>query len=182
MINPTAWFLVLFMVGTVSWAAEKISPYGGKPSWKIKALSAAEVESYLTGSGMGLAKVAELNHYPGPRHVLDLADKLYLTEEQIIKTQEIYHAMHTEAVRLGQVIVERERLFDSLFAAQTMTETRLQEFVREITQYLGALRIVHLKAHLTQRDILTREQIRRYDDLRGYTTNVEDRHQHGHTR
>jgi Spy/CpxP family protein refolding chaperone len=182
MINPIAWFLVLLMCETVSWAAEKTSPYAGPPSPEMKALSATEVESYLTGSGMGLAKVAELHHYPGPRHVLDLADRLDLTAEQVVKTQEIYHTMHTEAVRLGQFIVEKERLLDSLFAAQTITEARLQELVREIAQHLGALRIVHLKAHLAQRALLTPEQIRQYDELRGYTTAVQDRHQHGHTR
>lgn len=182
MINPIAWFLVLLMFGTISWAAEKTSLYAGRLLPEIKALSATEVESYLTGSGMGLAKVAELHHYPGPRHVLDLADKLDLTAEQVVKTQEIYHTMHTEAVRLGQFIVEKERLLDSLFAAQTITEARLEELVREMAQYLGALRIVHLKAHLAQRDLLTPEQLRRYDELRGYTTDGEDRHQHGHPR
>jgi hypothetical protein len=31
---------------------------------------------------MGMAKAAELNGYPGPRHVLDLSPELHLTDAQ----------------------------------------------------------------------------------------------------
>jgi len=42
---------------------------------------------------MGLAKAAELNHYPGPRHVLDLASELKLSEEQRLRIEQIYNTM-----------------------------------------------------------------------------------------
>ena len=42
---------------------------------------------YLNGEGMWLAKAAELNHYPGPRHVLDIADKLGLSPDQLAATR-----------------------------------------------------------------------------------------------
>ena len=35
---------------------------------------------------MGLAKAAELNHYPGPAHVLTLATELALTPDQKART------------------------------------------------------------------------------------------------
>ena len=38
---------------------------------------------------MGLALAAELNGYPGPRHVLDLADQLGLTPEQQVEAQRL---------------------------------------------------------------------------------------------
>jgi hypothetical protein len=38
----------------------------------------------------------------------------------------------------------------------------------------GQLRLVHLRAHLAQRAILTAEQVRRYDTLRGYNTSSHD--------
>ena len=41
----------------------------------IKALSDHEVSALLDGHGSGFAKAAELNGYPGPTHVLDLADR-----------------------------------------------------------------------------------------------------------
>lgn len=49
------------------------SPYAGQESREIKALSPDEIAALRKGDGMGFAKAAELNGYPGPRHVLDLA-------------------------------------------------------------------------------------------------------------
>ena len=46
-------------------------PYSGQQGRMIKALSSKEVQGLLQGKGMGMAKAAELNQYPGPRHVLD---------------------------------------------------------------------------------------------------------------
>jgi hypothetical protein len=41
-----------------------------------QALSDQEVSALLDGHGAGFAKAAELNGYPGPMHVLELADRL----------------------------------------------------------------------------------------------------------
>jgi hypothetical protein len=82
------WFLlaIAFFYTTTSWAAEPLSPYSGEERREIKALSKEEVNGYLSGDGMGFAKVAELNHHPGPRHVLELADQLQLSDEQRRRT------------------------------------------------------------------------------------------------
>lgn len=58
------------------------SPYAGEQSRSIKSLSQQETADYLSGKGMGFAKAAELNGYPGPGHVLELADKLALSPTQ----------------------------------------------------------------------------------------------------
>src|SRR5256886_16049718 len=78
------WFLTaaLFFCATVTWVAETASPYAGQETREIKALSRDEINSYLSGDGIGFAKAAELNHYPGPKHILQLADQLLLSEEQ----------------------------------------------------------------------------------------------------
>jgi Spy/CpxP family protein refolding chaperone len=64
---------------------------------------------------MGLAKAAELNHYPGPRHVLELASELKLSEEQRLKIEKIYNAMRERAIQLGKQIVQKERELDQLY-------------------------------------------------------------------
>ena len=51
----------------VSATANSQSPYVGQESREIKALSPQEISDYLSGKGMGLAKAAELNGYPGQR-------------------------------------------------------------------------------------------------------------------
>ncbi len=66
------------------------TPYAGQHTREIKALSPPDIESYLAGQGMGLAKAAELNHFPGPKHVLELADALNLSKEQLTQTQALF--------------------------------------------------------------------------------------------
>ena len=56
------------------------SDYSGQQSREIKSLSSQEVQGYLAGQGMGFSKAAELNHYPGPKHVLELQTKLNLSK------------------------------------------------------------------------------------------------------
>jgi len=80
-------------------SAMQPSSYAGQEQREIKALSPEEIQSYLAGNGAGLAKAAELNHYPGPAHVLELADKLQLNEEQKVRTKAIFDVMQKEAVR-----------------------------------------------------------------------------------
>jgi hypothetical protein len=49
------------------------TPYAGQQTRTIKALSDDEIAALRNGEGMGMAKAAELNGYPGPIHVLSLA-------------------------------------------------------------------------------------------------------------
>lgn len=164
------WLYIVIVLGgaPLCWSAAPASPYAGQEQQEIKALSAEEIQGYLSGSGMGLAKVAELHHYPGPRHVLDLAESLQLSEEQRRQTQTIFEDMRVEAVRLGQQLIARERHLETLFAAGTIAEAMLEQLVADIATIHGQLRTIHLRAHLAQRTILTPEQLRRYDALRGY--------------
>jgi Spy/CpxP family protein refolding chaperone len=164
------WLCTVIILGCapLCWSAESLSPYAGQEEREIKALSGEEVQGYLTGSGMGFAKAAELHHYPGPRHVLELAEPLQLSKEQRRKTQTIFESMRTEAVRLGTQLLGRERHLDTLFAAGTISEAMLEQLVADIATIQGQLRTVHLRAHLAQRNVLTPEQLRRYDALRGY--------------
>ena len=118
--------VVVLGCASLCWSAEPASPYVGQEKQEITALSAEEVQGYLSGSGMGLAKVAELHHYPGPRHVLDLAEPLHLSAEQRQKTQAIFAEMRTEAVRLGTHLLEKERQLDTLFATGTISEAQVE--------------------------------------------------------
>jgi hypothetical protein len=54
--------------------ADSPTPYAGQQNRTIKALSDEDIVGLLKGDGMGFAKAAELNGYPGPKHVLDLGD------------------------------------------------------------------------------------------------------------
>ena len=144
------------------------SPYAGSEKREIKALSSDEIASYLQGKGMGLAKAAELNHYPGPAHVMTLATELALTPDQKARTEALFKSMESEATELGQQLIEQERELDGMFARKTITEEKLRRSLEGIGLLQGRIREVHLRTHLVQAEILDAEQIRKYDVLRGY--------------
>lgn len=146
-----------------------MSPYAGKAGSEVKALTAEEIQAYREGTGMGLAKPAELNHYPGPRHVLDLAADLHLTDAQTAELKAVFDRMHEEAVALGNRIIEKERSLDQAFASGAIDEGKLRALTAGIASLQADLRTAHLKAHLATKRILTATQIARYDELRGYT-------------
>lgn len=144
------------------------SPYRGQESRAIKALSADEVRDLLAGEGMGLARAAELNGVPGPRHVLDLATDLELGSGQRDRVQAIYHEMNSAARELGARIVELERAMDEGFASRAIEAGTVERLAREIGELGGRLRAVHLVAHLRTAEVLTHDQVRRYAELRGH--------------
>jgi Spy/CpxP family protein refolding chaperone len=153
------------------------TPYAGLERRPIKALSAEQVDDLLSGRGMGLALPAELNGYPGPRHVLDLADELGLTAEQQDETARLFEEMQARAIALGERIVAGEQALDRLFSDGQASETAIRDATLEIGRLRGELRAVHLGYHLAMRDLLTREQTAAYQELRGYGT-----HGSGHRR
>lgn len=134
-----------------------------------------QVEALQQGTGMGMAMPAEMNGYPGPRHLLDLADPLDLTTEQRAKIKAIYEPMHADAVRIGAEILDREKKLNDGFAHGTITADEVRSLTREIAQRQGELRFVHLSAHLAAKSLLSTEQIAKYDALRGH-----EHHMHPH--
>jgi len=134
----------------------------------LKALSVDEVQGFLTGKGTGLAKVAELNRYPGPAHVLELAGALQLSEDQTRRARAIFDAMQKAAVRNGEVLVDSERDLDRQFASGTVTPESLQIALKKIAESYAAVRGVHLRAHIDLHAVLTPDQIAVYDSLRGH--------------
>src|SRR5688572_1542697 len=80
------------------------SPYAGLNARPVAGLSDQQIDELRTGHGMGLALPAELNGYPGPRHVLDLADELKLSTDQRAATEALVRAMRAEAISIGERI------------------------------------------------------------------------------
>lgn len=163
-------------------AAPQHSPYAGHEDREIKGLSAEQTDQLLSGEGMGQALPAELNGYPGPKHVIDLAAELELTEEQRDAVSKVFDAMFRQAVDLGFEIVAAERRLDALFAQAEATPEALRTALDELATLRASLRYAHLAAHLDTKALLTDHQVRRYNQLRGYAGEGTDHghHQHGH--
>lgn len=144
------------------------SPYAGQQHREIKALSEKEVKDLLEGAGMGYAKPAELNRYPGPSHALELARELGLTPGQRERLEGLMKRHKAEARELGARVVSLERELDRLFATRSVDERSLERVLLEIAQAQARLRGSHLKAHLETTALLTPEQVQAYAKARGY--------------
>ncbi len=144
------------------------SPYAGMQSRAVKSLSDQQIADLRAGRGMGLALAAELNGYPGPMHVLELADHLGLSSEQRRAVQQLFDAMKAEAIAAGEKLIDGETALDRAFKDRSITPERLAELSAAIGKTQGELRAVHLKYHLTTAEVLSPEQARRYSELRGY--------------
>jgi hypothetical protein len=173
--------LLLIAHTATAGAADAASPYVGQQDRAIKALSDADIRDLQDGRGLGLAKAAELNSYPGPLHVLQLKDALGLSDQQRAATEAVFATMQTRAQALGARIIEAERGLDRAFIGGTIDRTTLRTAVAGLAALQGELRAVHLEAHLAQRSLLTADQVARYDALRGYAAAAPaPAHQHSH--
>jgi len=164
----------------VSFAVAAASPYSGEETREIKSLSATEIAGYLDGKGMGYARAAELNHYPGPRHVLDLSSQLGLTPIQQEQTRLLFERMRQSASEAGARLVAEERELDRRFASGRVDPASLDMMLQSIARIEARIRYIHLAAHLEQKRLLSAEQVQRYDRLRGYGAGHAGSEHHSH--
>src|SRR5215213_2147858 len=164
----------VLVLSSVNAHAQSQQPYSGMQSRPLKALSEAQIADLRAGRGMTLALAAELNGYPGPLHVIELAHAL--TPEQRTRMQGLYQAMKAEAVPLGEQLIARESELDHAFASRNVTQPILTAATAQIGQTQAALRATHLRYHLLTVEVLTTDQMQTYARLRGYAAAPDQRH------
>ena len=174
-INFTVLAAARAVVGT-AFAASDVphNPYAGQEERAIKALSEQEVSGLLAGNGAGLAKAAELNGYPGPAHVLELADALHLDTARLDATQQLMAAHRRRAGELGAELVASEQALDALFAEKRADAALIGSATQRVGALQAKVRVEHLTTHLTQTALSSTAQLRRYGELRGYTQAPSD--------
>jgi hypothetical protein len=153
--------------------AQSQSPYAGFETRKIKALSDQQISDLRAGLGMSLALAAELNGYPGPRHTVELATQLGLSETQLAKAKELFAGMTAESIPIGERLIAEEAQLDAQFSDKTVTLDTLLAATQAIGSTQAVLRATHLKYHLLTLQLLTPEQVHRYTALRGYIAPVQ---------
>jgi len=154
----------------ISGVRAETSPYAGMQNRGLKALSEQQIEDLRGGRGMGFALAAELNSYPGPAHVLELARALNLFEGQHDRTRLLLEEMRNTAVPLGNEVLVKEAELDQAFAGGRIDDAGLHRILADIGRLQGELRYTHLKYHLAMRGVLSPDQIATYDRLRGYNS------------
>ena len=158
------------------------SKYAGQEQRQIKSLSDGDIEELRRGGGWGLAKAAELNGVPGPVHLLELRDQIKLSPSQVTAVEQLYETMRKAAVEEGEKLIRLEAALNAEFAEGTISKKSLQDLIQEISESRGRLRYIHLSTHLSTPELLTKDQIARYNQLRGYSSDPCEKVPTGHDR
>jgi hypothetical protein len=175
MVRP--FYLSLAIAIAVPLPAIALSPYADQAARSIKSLSDEEIADYLSGKGMGLAQAAELNGYPDPAHVLELADRLALSQTQKERTEAIFERMQAQAKSVGRRLIDEENKLDQLFASKNISSPLLHQTLGSIASLQAEVSEIHLQAHLDEAQVLSDAQTMKYRHLRGYGSGAG--HTHG---
>jgi Spy/CpxP family protein refolding chaperone len=125
----------------------------------------AEREAIEKGEGFGMAMAADMNGYPGPKHVLDMKKELKLTEKQEAAMQKLMASMKEKALAKGKDVLQAEQRLGEFFA-QGKSEDELREETFRVASLRAELRWVHLSTHVAAKKILTAQQIAAYEKMR----------------
>jgi Spy/CpxP family protein refolding chaperone len=147
----TAVVIVLAVVLTVSAEAQQFPP---------------DRDMLEKGEGGGMAMVAEMYDYPGPRHLLELTDSLHMGPGQVQRIANLYDEMRAAAAGKGQLIILKEEELEDLFQSGRADEATVRKLASDIGRLRGELRAIHLTAHLKARELLTKEKLVRYLAIR----------------
>ncbi len=125
----------------------------------------ADRAGLLNGEEMGQAAAADLNGYPAPKRVLDLATDMKLSPDQKKSIQAISNETKSRAIELGKRIIAVEEELNDAFQSGLVSSKTVQESADQIGKMRSRLRALHLTAHLRVREILTPEQLDLYKKL-----------------
>jgi len=75
-----------------------------------------------------------------------------------------------EAIELGNKLIEYEKELNNRFSEKNINEKVLEELLIKISETYKSLRYTHLSAHLKTPSILSEDQIKKYNKLRGYSS------------
>ena len=162
---------VAMLIPVTFQANEDHQPYAGLENRAISSLSSEDIADLEKGAGWGLALPAELNGYPGPRHILELQEELDLTADQVDKVEKLFAAMQQEAIEAGQTFIKAEEDLDEIFRSSSADRDKLAVAISASADARAKLRFIHLSQHLKTVAILTEDQISKYNVFRGYAAN-----------
>lgn len=155
-------------------SAAVANPYQGQQTRAITSLSSEDVNALENGEGWGLAKPAEFNGVPGPAHLLELADEIGLSAAQTQQITKLFNDMKAQAIALGHEYIASERAIDEYFRTGKFSDRALRDVVDQAEQARANLRFLHLSYHHKTLDIVSAEQVAKYNELRGYSQTLAD--------
>lgn len=165
-MRPYTLLLLSCLITHAALAQEPVADTTTDEAQVVSSLTPNQIQAYRDGRGMGAGRVADANGYPGPMHVLELADALELSDEQRAATAQLMSRMKTEARALGEQLIAREQALGTQFADGSIDSDGLRIALTEIGELQAGIRRVHLQTHIDQRALLNETQLTRYGELR----------------
>ena len=126
----------------------------------LSALSKEDLKGLRRGHGTpfgDMAKAAELNGFPGPRHVLDLK-RNGLTSKQVSEIEEIYRKMNLLYIKVGAELVAKA-FMDREFKEKRVNSKSLKKMIQSSAVKYSELRYIQLVAHLETAKILKKGKL-----------------------
>lgn len=170
MNSKTLMMVALLAVPLVSAASGVHSSYVGQETREIKAYAPEFIEGLRVGAGLGFAKSAELNGYPGPAHLLELSQDIPLSGAQADAISRLQDKMRMDSIAIGERLIAAERTLEQAFRAGAIDAPTLDRLTQTAGVIRAELRAAHLSAHIMATALLTDHQIARYQVLRGYVS------------
>ncbi len=132
----------------------------------LKTLSDKQYDALIKGEDIyGMSLAAELNHYPNPEKVMKYKKQLDLSPIQVNQFTVINKELHRKKLEMGLIIIHNERTLDSIFKYHRLDNGSLIFFANRYGLYQGELRNVILQSCFKARELLTSQQIKKYEAL-----------------
>lgn len=132
----------------------------------VRTLTYNQYQALLKGeANEDMARVAEMNHYPLPEKVLKYKYELDLSPIQVKKLTEAKDYLHRRRLQIGGSIIDTEHMLDSMFRYNKVQNGNLIFYANRYGLYQGELKNAFLQACLSARNLLSRQQMNKYDSL-----------------
>jgi hypothetical protein len=132
----------------------------------LKTLTGKEYNALIKGEDIyGMARAAEMNHYPLPDKVLTYKREMNLGPGQISKIKAIAKELHRKKLEMGLIIITNERTIDSLFRTNKFNNGSLIFYANRYGLYMGEIRNAILQACLATHYLLSAGQIAKLEAL-----------------
>lgn len=143
-------------------------------------MSDADKQALKAGEGLGAGRLAMMNGYPGPKHVLEMGDELALTAAQKERIGTIFAEAKAGFAKKGAELVQKEEALEAMFASGSVDVEDMEDLAAEIGELQGELRAGHLAAHVRTKAALTAEQLEKIPSMAAAQGAMGQGEQHRH--
>ncbi|WP_428329891.1 hypothetical protein [Mucilaginibacter sp.] len=153
--------LLALLIFSVNVKAQKPDSVVIKKS-TVKTLTDEQYTALFNGEDTyGMAKAAELNHYPLPQKALKYKKELDLSPIQVAKLTALEKEFERKKLEMGQTIIHNERTLDSIFKYNRVDNGSLIFYTNRYGLYQGELRNTILQACFATKYLLTPQQVKK---------------------